>query len=222
MIIIGHRGARGLGPENTVLAIQKAREHQVDMIEIDVRVTKNGIPVLSHNREVTDASGGKLRVSTATYDELKAHKPDLATLEEALAASHGETILVEVKLSEPAKPVIAALKAYLASGGKATNIVLGSKSQKMLMALHQAFPDIQTIVIEPWSGVRARWRAHQLGTRLIAMRSWWLWSGFIASVHHDKYQLIAYTMNDPIKVRKWEKYGLYGVVTDYPDRFKHS
>jgi glycerophosphoryl diester phosphodiesterase len=49
MLIIGHRGAAGLEPENTIRSFQKAQELGVDMIETDLRQTADGIIVLHHD-----------------------------------------------------------------------------------------------------------------------------------------------------------------------------
>jgi glycerophosphoryl diester phosphodiesterase len=223
MIVIGHRGARGLAPENTLLGIQKVLEHHVDMVEVDLRVTKDGVAVLSHNKTVKDDAGNTLGIHDHTYDELKAHKHDLATFEELLQTTSNEVrFLIEVKGGERVEPVVSVLRKHLAHGHNPGQFLLGSKSQKTLLALHKSLPDIETIIIEPWSGVRASWRARNLKTKFIAMRSWWLWPGFISAMRNSDYQLVAYTMNNPAKSKKWGKYGLYGVITDYPDRFKKS
>ncbi len=50
MLIIGHRGARGLVSENTLGSFKKAQKLKVDMIETDLRLNKSGEIVLSHNR----------------------------------------------------------------------------------------------------------------------------------------------------------------------------
>jgi glycerophosphoryl diester phosphodiesterase len=97
--------------------------------------------------------------------------------------------------------------------------LLGSKSQKTLLELHPALPEIEKVVIEPWSGVRAHYRARQLGAKRISMNQQWLWWGFIRGFKNSGRQLYAYTLNDPAKARRWARYGLAGVVTDYPDRF---
>jgi hypothetical protein len=86
------------------------------------------------------------------------------------------------------------------------------------MELHRALPDIPKVVIEPWSGIRAAYRAKRLGTRRISMRSWWLWTGFLKSMALRGYKLVPYTINKPQKAAKWEPY-IYGIVTDFPDRF---
>jgi len=73
MKIIGHRGARGLAPENTIASLMKAIEHHVDEIECDVRVTKDQVAVLMHNGHLIDQSGTKLAISQHSYAELLAH-----------------------------------------------------------------------------------------------------------------------------------------------------
>lgn len=221
MKIIGHRGARGLAPENTIAALKKGLEHHVDKLEFDLRVTKDSVAILTHNRIVTDPAGTTLEIAACTYDELKAHKPDLATFEEALDAVNRQVPLyIEVKPNVPTKPIVKVLKERLASGWQAEDFQLGSFSQEALRELHHALPEIQKIVIESWSGVRAHHRATQLGTKVIAMNQRWLWSGYIAAMHHGGYELYTYTLNDPVKAKRWAKHGLAGVVTDYPDRYE--
>jgi glycerophosphoryl diester phosphodiesterase len=67
----GHRGARGLAPENTLLGFQRAVELGVDMLELDVRLSKDGEVVVLHDAlldRTTDALGP---VAERTYAELE-------------------------------------------------------------------------------------------------------------------------------------------------------
>jgi glycerophosphoryl diester phosphodiesterase len=221
MKIIGHRGARGLAPENTIAGFKKALEHHVDEIEFDVRVTKDKIAILCHNPKLLDVAGNKLVIARQTYAELLIHKADLVTFEAALEAiGHQVPLLVEVKPKEPIGPIVAVIKKFLAAGWQPEYFLLGSRSQKTLVALHKKLPTIEKVVIEPWSGVRARIRARQVQTKRLNMNYLWLWSGFLSGMHHAGYQIAAYPLNDPAKAKKWEKYGLSGVITDFPDRFE--
>ncbi|HTB49189.1 MAG TPA: glycerophosphodiester phosphodiesterase [Verrucomicrobiae bacterium] len=221
MKIVGHRGARGLAPENTIASLQKALEHHVDELEFDLRVTKDNVVILNHSSLLADASGARLTIRNYGYAELKAHKPDLATFEEVLETiGHSVPLYVEVKRGEPTGPIIKILKKYLANGWQPGHFLLGSKIQKTLLQLHTALPEIPTIVIEPWSGVRAHYRARQLDTKLVSVNQHWLWWGFIRGFKNNGWQLYAYTLNNPAKARRWARYGLTGVVTDYPDRFE--
>lgn len=221
MKIIGHRGACGLAPENTIASLLKALEHHVDELEFDLRVTKDQIVVLHHDAKLIDPNGQKHRIAEYTYADLKRHKPDLATFEAALdTIGHQVLLHIEVKPHEATKPIVALIKGRLATGWKLEDFLLGSNSQKTLLELHAALPDIQKVVIEPWSGVRAGRRARQVNTQRISMNQRWLWWGFIRSVVNSGWQLYAYTLNDPAKAKRWANCGLYGVITDYPDRFE--
>lgn len=215
MKIIGHRGARGLAPENTLASIRAALGCDVDEVEIDVRITRDGVPVLSHDRMVA-VEGKPLLISSHTLAELRTSMPEFATLEQAIMVVEGRAVLrIEIKHGEPVGPVADVISRL----DRPAQLRIGSKSQRVLRESHALLPDIPKVVIEPWSGVRAHFRARQVGTKHLSMRSWWLWRGFLRSMHRRGYQIDPYTMNDPRKVAKWVPY-ISGIVTDYPDRFK--
>jgi glycerophosphoryl diester phosphodiesterase len=226
MKVIGHRGARGLAPENTIASFREALAAGVDEIELDARVTSDGVVVLHHDPFLRDASGGKLRhviIREQTLVALRSHRPDLTTLDEAIDLINREVpIIVEVKPGVPLDEVIAILKQCLQNGWQSTDFLLASFSQRTLKQLHAALPDVEIIVNERFSGLRATFRARQVGTKRIAMNQRNLWWGFVASMNRHDYHLTAYTLNDPHRAERWARHGLYGVVTDFPDRFTHQ
>ena len=220
MKIIGHRGAKGLAPENTLVSFDKAIEHGVDEIEFDVRVTKDGIAVIQHDPDLHDPAGNKLNVAASNYDELMAHKPDLVTFEEAMRSINRLVpVLIEIKPKVPTGPVVKAIKLLEADGWSGENMVVGSFSQAVLIDIKSALPHLSLVVIESWSGVRATWRARRLNTKRVNMNQRWLWSGFIKAMYDRGYKLAPYTLNNPEKAKRWAKYGLYATITDYPDRY---
>jgi glycerophosphoryl diester phosphodiesterase len=70
-LVIAHRGNSGVAPANTLIAIRQAIELGVDMIEIDVNLTRDGVPVLIHDESVEHTTNGKGSVSSFTLAELK-------------------------------------------------------------------------------------------------------------------------------------------------------
>ena len=211
--IIGHRGARGLAPENTVRSIEVALAHHVDGVEIDARVTHDNIVILSHNPTV-----GTLRIHEENYVALKKQKPNLATLEEAITATRGRcALLVEIKPKEPVAPIIRIVRQELVSNKKA-NISILSFSQSILRQVHTELPQATLVVNEKWSSLRARWRMHQLNTKQLQMNQRWLWRGFLRALYRSGIQITPYTVNRPEQVVHWTPY-IDGIITDYPDRF---
>ena len=83
LIRIAHRGGGSLAPENSVRGIERSLEYGVDMIEVDIRRTRDGVLALSHDAA---AHGTTEPVSTLTFAELRAASADIATLDEALEA----------------------------------------------------------------------------------------------------------------------------------------
>ncbi len=220
MKIIGHRGAKGLAPENTLRAFKKALEHHVDEIEFDLRVTKDDVVVVHHNPDLTDPAGNKLIVADHTFAELQKHKPDLLTFKALLQfVNHKTHLLIEIKPHEPTAPIIRLITAEIAKGRPIHAMSICSFDQAILRTVHQVLPDIELVVIERWSGIRATLRAREINTKRISMRSLWLWQGFLKMMYAKGYQISPYSLNNPKLAYKWQPY-LYGVITDYPDRFK--
>lgn len=221
--IIGHRGARGLAPENTLASINKALQHGVDEIEVDIRVSKDGVVFLHHDIFLSDQAGNKLMIWNYNYAELLKHKPDLTTLEDAVRVVGRKVPLqLEVKWGERTAPIIAVLRKLLAEGWQPADFMFGSKKQRTLLELHRALPAVPTVVIEPFLSVRGHLRARQVGTKRISMNHLGLWPGFIRAMRRRDYCLYTYSLNDPAKAARWHGHGLAGVITDLPDRFEEQ
>ncbi len=71
MLVAGHRGARKVRPENTVSAFRYAMDVGVDMVETDIRQTKDGCLVLMHDERVDRTTDGSGRVREFTYAEFR-------------------------------------------------------------------------------------------------------------------------------------------------------
>src|SRR6185369_17228462 len=85
---IGHRGASGYLPENSISSFRKAIELKADGIELDVHLCKSGEPVVIHDETVDRTTNGKGTVATLTLSQLRsleiAPGETIPTLEEVL------------------------------------------------------------------------------------------------------------------------------------------
>jgi glycerophosphoryl diester phosphodiesterase len=219
MLIIGHRGAKGLAPENTKASFKAALDAGVDGIECDVRTSSDGIPVLIHDEAIL-ISGIVQPINQSGFKTLKTAFVDLLTLEEALRFLNKRVpIIIEIKPKTETEPVIECIRKRLHNGWKPADIKISSFDVNILKTIRKDLPEIEVVVNEPWSGVRARLRAKKLNTSYITMNQRWLWGGFIKAVARSGYHLSAYTINDPEKAREYKKAGLYACITDFPDKF---
>jgi glycerophosphoryl diester phosphodiesterase len=105
---IGHRGAAGHAPENTIKSFLKAVELGCDMTELDVHVCGSGEVVVFHDEEVFRTTNGNGFVSQMTLEQLRAldagEGEKIPTLEEVLTALKGR-IQLNIELKGKGTPV---------------------------------------------------------------------------------------------------------------------
>lgn len=106
VLVASHRATHNVYPENALEAIRKSIDIGVDIIEIDVKVSKDGVPFLMHDRTLNRTTTGKGDPEELTWEELqqfnivnKGEKTSLKipTLEDALELADGK-ILVDLDL----------------------------------------------------------------------------------------------------------------------------
>jgi glycerophosphoryl diester phosphodiesterase len=71
LVIIAHRGSHINVPENTLAAYEAAIKEGADYVEIDLRTTKDGYPVIMHDESVTKMTGRKELIKDLSYSEIK-------------------------------------------------------------------------------------------------------------------------------------------------------
>lgn len=155
MKIIGHRGAAGLKLENTITSIEKALSIGVDAVEFDVRLTRDGQPILSHDDKLARIGGGKYKVSTSTYAELQKVKlndgESIAHLRQALTTVGATQTVIEVKVEGGVKAVLETLKDF-----PSANIIIASPVYSEIKVLKQLRPEISgfiRVVVNPFEAI---------------------------------------------------------------------
>jgi len=145
---IAHRGARKFAPENTLPAFEKAIDMGMDFVEIDVRQTRDGHLVLSHDSTVDRMTDGEGRISEMALEELRSlnaaagfqgnfAEARIPTLEETLEVCRGR-IGIYLDLKEaPVPAVVSTLDRY----GMIDRTVVYS-SIEVLRAIKETRPDL--------------------------------------------------------------------------------
>lgn len=102
MLRIAHRGASGYAPENTLAAFKKALEFDIDVIELDVHLTKDNHLVVIHDKTVNRTTDGKGKVADKTLAELQkldaGNGEKIPTLQEVLDLVNRKALVsIEIK-----------------------------------------------------------------------------------------------------------------------------
>ena len=222
MLNIGHRGAMGHAPENTLAAIQKALELGVDWIEVDVYAVEDELIVIHDDTlERTTNGSGSVMAHSLTYlrglDAGDGEKiPLLSEVFELVDRQVG--INVELKGPNTAVPTTNFLQHQLNSGWTPEQLLLSSFDHRQLLiakSQNPLFPraalyysqtinfefvtkEVEAVSINPWLGhvspqmIR---KAHSLGLKVFV-----------------------YTVNKLEDIQRMAKWGVDAVFTNYPDR----
>jgi len=143
--VIGHRGAAGLEPENTLRSVRRAVELGVDRVETDVRVSKDGRLVIMHDETVDRTTNGHGYVSELTFDELRSLDAGMGekipTLKEILEFTMGKAKLeIELKVPEATEPTIQLVEELNAE----KDVIVISFIHDLLERVHDLSPNIKT------------------------------------------------------------------------------
>ena len=149
MLKIGHRGAKGYAVENTLSSVEKAIAMGVDMVELDVRITKDKYPVIIHSLLLNRLTKRYGRVSQSSIAELKKiqleGRESIPTLGEVLERVNNRIGLnLELKVKNSAQIVVQTLRDYKVDFAK---IMIASNHPAEIKTVEALEPDIATALV---------------------------------------------------------------------------
>ena len=233
MLILGHRGARGYAPENTMSSFRTALEQGVDGIELDVQMSKDGKIVVCHDHSLERTSNGKGWIIDHTREELREldfgswFSPQFAgekipTLREVLQWAAPTRLLVNVEIKNG--PVIyegieEKVSALIRECRMVERVVVSSFYHPSLVKMKQLDPTIKTGLLyacrpmDPWLELRAT------DTDNLHPQWHYLDAGWLTGTRPHGALIYTWTVNE---IREWEYFkdlDVDGIITDFPDRF---
>lgn len=222
-LCIGHRGARGHAPENTLLSIDTGMRLGADMIEFDVQRCEDQLVVI-HDPRLERTTGGEGRVEQVRFDYLRSldagQGQQIPTLQEVLDLVEARVPLnVEIKSAAGTGAMVASLlRDVLADGWSASQFLVSSFHLPELYEFKQIAPEIPIAALV--CGVPLDWAACaiELGASALNISAEFADPHLVHDAQSRGLKVYAYTVNHPQEIRALRDAGLDGVFSDYPDR----
>lgn len=216
---IGHRGAAGHAPENTIAAIRRGVSLGVDFVELDVQSTRDGRLVVIHDKLVDRTTDGTGLVSEMTWNELQlldaGNGERVPCVEEALAAANGRAgVMLEVKAPGIGPAVHRTVRASAFSGP----VIYASFLHAEILEIRKIDPLAKTMALMECVPVSGAALARDANATLVGLALDFATAEFIAALHDAGLEVFLYTVNDPRQIQCAIKLGADGVISDYPDR----
>lgn len=224
MLIIGHRGACGYEPENTLVSFSRALDMGVDMIELDVYVCKTGQLVVMHDDTVDRTTNGHGKVVEMPFEELRSLRTEknqqIPTLQEVIALLD-RRVPIDIELKGPgtAKPVAQLVNAYLAQGWQEKDFVISSFDHDQLLEFKKLCPNIKTGILfdpecmpENIAACAKKYAADFIGLDLEIVTH-----NFVTASHQAGFPVFVWTVNNKQDADRMRSLGVNGIFTNYPD-----
>ena len=226
-LVIAHRGASAIAPENTASSIREAIRLGAKVIEFDVRVTKDGELVLFHDKELDRVAGrpGTIEASNwatvETFDVGKWFAGGNFTGEKILRFDEAVMICLEggaTPLIEHKTGSAEAYKAIIEALGVADKVIVQSFDWKFLAEFREIMPGVLIGTL----GSKEITADHLAELKTLSP-DWVGWNvkglkdSDLPDLHALGAKVVLWTVNDPLIAKSRVAAGVDGIITDVPD-----
>lgn len=216
MMIMGHRGAANLEPENTLRSIARAIEIGVDAVEIDVRLTRDEEIVVIHDETLDRTTNGKGFVKRYTLEELKefdAGKGErIPTLQEVMDLTADKVCLViELKEKGTEKKVVEMIQ----NNEVAHRVYVISFWHRLVQAVKRLDGDIKTGVLLVGCPVDLSVAARASADAFV-MRYRFVDGQFVQMAHNGGLKVFLWNIDDPDLLERYVAMGVDGIGSNDP------
>lgn len=233
---IGHRGAPGVAPENTIASFKKALEIGGDGVELDVSLSKDGAIMVFHDYFLNKKTDGKGLLARKTRYELQAldaavsgyaeeyRGEKIPTLGEVVEALDEKAFfMIEIKTNFFGKPGIEEAVASLIKRYNLFNrVVVSSFNPKSLKRIKDCDKDVPIGLLHfpvlPWKGYLDYFQK-KLSPEVIHPYHKSVNENYISYAREKGCRVITWTLKEEKDMRDVIAAGVDAVITDYPDIF---
>jgi glycerophosphoryl diester phosphodiesterase len=233
-LVIAHRGASAYAPENTIAAFELAIQMGADAIELDTKLTEDGIPIVIHDQSLERTTNGSGSVSAKTVADIKLLDAGskynarfagekIPILEEVFSAV-GKKILINVELTNYASPfdrLPEIVVDLVREAGLSERVILSSFNPVALIKAKKASDKIRRAALAG-SGPKIVHGIIEVFTDYFALHpEVSLVNQGMVNRHHDAgHKVNVWTVNEESMMMKLLSMGVDGLFTDTPDTAK--
>ena len=226
MLKIGHRGACGYVPENTIESIEKAIALGVDGVEIDIFKCKSGELVLFHDQTLNNLVGRSERIEELTLEELNEclimNKYSIPTLKKVLETVKPPLFInIELKGSDTALPTSDLLYDFtLKKKWSESSFIVSSFKWQELVKLRQLNTTIPIgILVDRRKTINEAIEfANKINAYAIHPYYKMLNKKNVQKIKNNCFKVFTWTVNNKAEIDNIKKFNVDGIISSYPDR----
>ncbi|WP_329193139.1 MULTISPECIES: glycerophosphodiester phosphodiesterase [unclassified Streptomyces] len=215
-LTIGHRGVMGVEPENTLRSFVRAERCGMDVIALDVRLSKDGALVVLHDGEVdrtTDGAGAVAELTLAELRELDAgHGERLPVLDEVL-----EAVRTPLQVAVQDEAAAGVLTELVVRRDLSARVEVASFQDAVLAGAARRVPGLRTTLYADPHGSDVVDRALAARARTVALRLRRITLETVEAAHAAGLRVTGWTVDSLDQLRLARALELDGVLTGFPE-----
>lgn len=221
---IGHRGAKGYEPENTLVSFEKAIEMGADGIELDVHLSLDGHLIVIHDETIDRTTNGKGFVNQLALQELKSFKindeHEIPTLEEVLDLVNQRCFVnIELKNQDTAEKVVQLIEHYISDKNWNHNhFIVSSFDWNALQQVRFLNGNIRIGILTETDLNLALSFARFLKAEALHPDFQLLTNEYTAKIQEKGIQVFPWTVNEMDNIQRMKSFNVDGIITDFLDR----
>jgi glycerophosphoryl diester phosphodiesterase len=221
---IGHRGANGYEPENTMVSFQKAIEMGADGIELDVHLSADGHLIVIHDETIDRTTNGKGAVNQLTMQELKLfrinEKYEIPTLDQVFDLVDKRCFInIELKNQDTAEQMVQLIEHYISDKNWNYNrFLVSSFDWNALQQIRFSNEDIRIGVLTETDMDLAISFARFIKAETLHPDFQLLTNEYTAKIQEKGIRVFPWTVNDKEDIQKMKSFKVDGIITDFLDR----
>lgn len=213
-LIIAHRGASAVAPENTTAAFQAAIAAGAEGIEFDVRLSRDGVPVVIHDETLYRTHGLRRRVGDMTSHEL--NPIDVPSVEQLFELFASNKLLLYLELKDVRIELAEACCRLVEEYRFKDRVVFECFDHSALALVNNIDPNLKTAALfQPPSSFILK-RAQAVGASEIALHHRLANKRLVEKARLANLKVVIWTVDDPAWVSRARAYGIDALITNNP------
>ncbi len=226
LLIGGHRGCACDAPENSIAAMEEGIRRGADYLEIDLQLTKDGIPVVFHDVQLDKKTKLSGYVHEYSFAQLKEAAAGLCTMEEAMEWGYKNSVYfglelktVPLKMQEQNRKLVEKIPLILRNTGMLSNVFVFGQDYQVLKYLKKLDPEVTTGLIVPFVPADPAELMREMDATVYLSYIYNMTPEIIKQLHEAGFFISGAILRDDYWVQQAVELGVDMFETDNPEKY---
>jgi glycerophosphoryl diester phosphodiesterase len=214
VLLIAHRGASAVAPENTIAAFQAAIDAGADGIEFDVRLARDGVPVVIHDATLSRTAGVRGRVADMSADQL--NQFDVPSVAQLFDLFKSNELVLYLELKDKQIQLVEECCRLVGHYRLKDRVIFACFEHSVLQTIKKIDPSLKTAALFQPPAAFIIKRAQAIAADGIALHHRLANPRLLEDANRAGFKVAVWTVDDPVWVKRGQEMDIHALITNNP------